>query len=46
MQSWDYQNMGWSLRIQIIKRHNVFISHDDVGGDFTFNNFAEDAVGI
>jgi hypothetical protein len=46
MQSWDYQNMGWSLRIQIIKRHNVFISQHDVRGDFTFNNFAEDAVGI
>jgi hypothetical protein len=46
VKSWDQQNMSWRLRIQIIKCDNVFIAHNDVRGDFTFNNFAENAVGI
>jgi hypothetical protein len=43
---WDYQNMGWCLRIQIIESDNVFVSQHDVRWDFTFNNLAENAVGI
>jgi hypothetical protein len=43
---WDYQNMRWCLRIQIVESHNVFVAHDDVRRDFAFNNLAEDAVGI
>ena len=46
MQSWDQQNMGWCLRIQVIECDHVLVSHDDVSGDFTFNNLTEDAVRI
>jgi hypothetical protein len=46
VQSWDHQNMGWCLRIQVVESDNVFVAHDDVSWDCTFNNFAENTVGI
>jgi len=46
VQGWYQQNMCWRLWIQIIKRDNVFIAQHDIRGDVTFNDFAEDAVGI
>jgi hypothetical protein len=38
--------MGWCLRIQIVESDNVLVAHDDVSWDFTFNNLAENTVGI
>jgi len=38
--------MRWSLWIQIVESNNVFVAQHDVRGDVTFNDFAEDAVGI
>jgi hypothetical protein len=46
MKRWDQQNMGRCLRINVIESDNVFVAQNDVSGDLTFNNFAEDAVGI
>ena len=46
VQRWDYQNMGWCLRIQVVESDNVFVAHDDVSGYFTLNNLAENTAGI
>jgi len=34
------------LWTQIIECNNIMVSINNIGRDFTFNNFAEDAVGI
>jgi hypothetical protein len=34
------------LWVEIVKGENIFIAIDDLGRNLTFNNFAEDAVGI
>ena len=46
MQSWDYQNMGWCLRIQVVESDNVVIAENNIGRDFTFDDLAKNAVGI
>jgi hypothetical protein len=34
------------LRVEVIKCNDVFIAINDLGGNLTFNNLAEDALGI
>jgi hypothetical protein len=46
MQCGHEQNMSWCLWIQIIECNNIMVSINNIGRDLTFNNFAEDAVGI